>query len=255
MGVGLFASMSIFCMAAATESSAVIAGEGWTREERPGVISAPTIVASAAASSQSPLPEAAPAALEDAVSLPAVVFGEESDEAVVDRIRAYLESIDTLSASFVQTAPSGALATGKLYLRRPGQARFQYDPPSPLLIVATQGNVYVEDTALGQTDLYPIRQTPLRFLLSRKVDLADARVISVKRGADSVAVTFASSDASTEGDLSLVLAAPQMQLREWIVRDPQNRETVVSLVDPVLGARLENRLFRAPEAGGAFINN
>ncbi len=251
MAIGLLASMTIYCMAAAAEPAVVAARADVSEaiEEQATLTPATVVVATP------PLAQQALTPVVEATSAPAVVFEDESDEDVVGRIRAYIEAIDTLSAAFIQTSPSGALATGKLYLRRPGQARFEYDPPSPLLIVATQGSVYVEDTALGQTDLYPIRQTPLRFLLSRKVDLGDAKVISVLRGSDSVAVTFASTDDGAEGDLSLVLGAPSLQLQEWIVRDPQNGETIVSLQNPVLGGRLDNRLFRAPEAGGAFINN
>ncbi len=256
MGIGLLASMTIYCMAAAAEPAVVAARiEKVEITDRQATDRQATVAPPTGAAATSPLAQEALTPVVDTISSPAVVFADESDEDVVGRIRAYVEGIDTLSAAFVQTSPSGALATGKLYLRRPGQARFEYDPPSPLLIVATQGNVYVEDTALGQTDLYPIRQTPLRFLLSRKVDLGDAKVVSIARGVDTVAVTFTSTDDNADGDLSLVLGAPNLQLQEWIVRDPQNGETIVSLQNPVLGGRLDNRLFRAPEAGGAFIKN
>ena len=87
-----------------------------------------------------------------------LVFADLSDEAVVEKVRDYIQSIKTLEADFTQVAPSGGLSTGKLYLRRPGQLRFEYTPPAPLLIVATQGNVYVEDKELETTDFYPIKK-------------------------------------------------------------------------------------------------
>jgi outer membrane lipoprotein-sorting protein len=184
----------------------------------------------------------------------ATVFAGLSDQAVADEVLRHLEGLTTLAGDFVQTAPSGAVATGKFYLRRPGQIRFDYDDPSPVTIVATGGFVYVENADLETTDSYPLKKTPLRFLLSKKIDIGDAKLTAVERGRDSVAVTYASTDEETEGEITLVLSAPTLAIEQWAVRDGQGGVTVVALQGVTTGGNLENRLFRAPEAGGAFIN-
>ncbi|MBB5517684.1 LolA family protein [Amphiplicatus metriothermophilus] len=204
--------------------------------------------------------EAAPRPGEAIVSQPeeplaTLVFAQETDEQIVARVVDYLESIDTLQADFVQVAPSGAVSAGRFYLRRPGLLRFEYDPPTPLLIVANGGMVFVRDEALETTDSYPVNRTPLKFLLRRKVEFEDLEIRSVDRGVDTVAVTFASSDEETEGELSLILAAPDLALRQWVVRDPQNGVTVVDLENVTEGVRLANRLFQIPEAGSAFLKD
>ena len=184
-----------------------------------------------------------------------LVFEGESDEEIVARLEAYLEDLKTLSGDFTQVSPSGGVTTGKFYLRRPGLLRFEYDPPTPLLIVANGGMVYVRDEALETTDSYPVGTTPLKFLLRRKVDLEDARVMSVDRGVDNVAVTFASTDDETEGELTVIVSAPEMQLTRWVVRDIKNGITVVALDNVKSGERLANRLFETPDAGGLFLKN
>lgn len=184
-----------------------------------------------------------------------LVFEGESDEGIVARLEAYLEDLKTLSGDFTQVSPSGGVTTGKFYLRRPGLLRFEYDPPTPLLIVANGGMVYVRDEALETTDSYPVGTTPLKFLLRRKVDLEDAQVMSVDRGVDNVAVTFASTDEETEGELTVIVSAPEMQLTRWIVRDIKNGITVVALDNVKSGERLANRLFETPDAGGLFLKN
>ncbi|MFQ5563638.1 MAG: outer membrane lipoprotein carrier protein LolA [Parvularculaceae bacterium] len=188
-------------------------------------------------------------------SLSPLVFEDESDQAVAERLIDYLENIDTLKGDFTQVAPSGAIAKGRFYLRRPGMLRFEYDPPSPLLIVANGGLVYVRDDALETTDSYPVRKTPLKFLLNRKINLDDAEIVAVDRGVDTAAVTFASDDEETEGELTVIVRAPEIALERWVVRDLQNGITVVTLDNVQEGVRLANRLFRAPEAGGAFLKN
>lgn len=222
--------------------------------EAPAPISAPVIVAAAA-----PAATAEPARRETvlAAATPApaaTVFAGLSDQAVADEVLRHLEGLTTLAGDFVQTAPSGAVATGKFYLRRPGQIRFDYDDPSPVTIVATGGLVYVENADLETTDSYPLKKTPLRFLLSKKIDIGDAKLTAVERGRDSVAVTYASTDEETEGEITLVLSAPTLAIEQWAVRDGQGGVTVVALQGVTTGGKLENRLFRAPEAGGAFIN-
>ncbi|WP_425410611.1 LolA family protein [Hyphococcus sp.] len=183
-----------------------------------------------------------------------LVFESESDETVAEKLITYIEDLDTLSGDFTQIAPSGAVSSGKFYLRRPGLLRFDYEPPTPLLIVANGGLVYVRDNDLETTDSYPVGKTPLKFLLSKEVDRDEAQVVAVDRGVDNVAVTFSSTDEETEGELTLIANAPDFELRRWIVRDLQGGVTVVTLDNVKSGERLANSLFRAPDSGGRFLD-
>lgn len=196
-----------------------------------------------------PAEDAAELLLEDPL-----VFENETDEAVAEKLISYIEDLDTLSGDFTQIAPSGAISSGRFYLRRPGLLRFEYDPPTPLLIVANGGLVYVRDEDLETTDSYPVGKTPLKFLLSRKIDRDDAQIVNVDRGVDNVAVTFSSTDEETEGELTLIADAPDFSLRRWIVRDEQGGVTVVTLDNVKTGVQLANNLFRAPESGGRFLD-
>lgn len=194
---------------------------------------------------------------ENASALPLedpLVFENETDGAVAEKLISYIEDLDTLSGDFTQIAPSGAISSGRFYLRRPGLLRFEYDPPTPLLIVANGGLVYVRDEDLETTDSYPVGKTPLKFLLSKKIDRDDAQVVNVDRGVDSVAVTFSSANEETEGELTLITEAPDFALRRWIVRDEQGGLTVVTLDNVKTGIQLASNLFRAPEAGGRFLD-
>jgi outer membrane lipoprotein-sorting protein len=184
-----------------------------------------------------------------------LAFEGESDDAVVARLVEYIEALDTLQGDLTQIAPSGTVSEGRFYLRRPGLLRFEYDPPTPLLIVANSGMVYVRDDALETTDSYPVGRTPLKFLLRRNIDLEKADVVAIDRGVDTVAVTLASKEEETEGEISIIVSAPEMALKRWVVRDLQNGITIVNLDNVIEGQRLANRLFRAPEAGGEFLKN
>ena len=81
------------------------------------------------------------------------------------RIENYLNSIHTLKSNFIQTASTGERATGVLFLNRPGRIRVQYDPPSPILLVANGAFIIYVDKNLEQISHIPIAETPLRVLI------------------------------------------------------------------------------------------
>lgn len=199
----------------------------------------------------------APAAkvVEPAKPTAPVAFAGESDEAVAARVFGYLDSLKTLQGSFSQIAPSGAESQGVFYLKRPGLLRFDYAAPSPLRIVANGGLVYVRDEQLGTTDSYPVGETPIKFLLRKKVDLKDVKVAGVERKPDTVAVRFASTDPKTEGELVAVFSAPALALKQWAVHDPRGGVTIVTLRDVVAGKDIANRTFAAPETQSPFLKN
>lgn len=184
-----------------------------------------------------------------------VAFAELSDDDVYARAMESLGEIDTLSARFTQSAPSGAISTGTVNLDRPGRLRFEYDAPSDQLIVATGGVVYVHDAALETTDSYPVGKTPLRFLLSKTIDPADAQLKEIYRTSEGVALMLTSTDEEISGELALVFTAPDMRLTEWVVLEPSGAATRVTLEDVSLGKRLPGRLFRVPDSGGAFLRD
>src|SRR5690554_6153799 len=73
------------------------------------------------------------------------------DQADVQRIEAYLNSIGSMRARFLQVDSSGGNVQGTLYILRPGRLRFEYDAPSPILIVADGTWVHYHDKELDQT--------------------------------------------------------------------------------------------------------
>ena len=89
----------------------------------------------------------------------------------------------------------------------------------------------VRDRKLATQDLYPLSQTPLRFLLSDHIDLQrDTNLVSV--AADDVFVTLVVEDKQQfvgNNRLMLMFGAKDFQLRQWTVTDPQGYDTTVAV--------------------------
>ncbi|MCQ8183982.1 outer membrane lipoprotein carrier protein LolA [Parvularcula maris] len=205
------------------------------------------LVLLAAAAAMVGVPTARVAAQDEASS--------ERSMGLLQEAAAGLEAIRNLEASFTQFAPDGQISKGRFYLSRPGRLRFEYDDPNPMLIVATGGLVYIHDEELESTSSYPVGQTPLRFLLSKELDLEAAQVISVREDQHGIKIELEARDEDLRGRLALLFESETLTLSGWSFVDPAGQMTLVSLEDVEAKKRLSGRLFRVPEAGGSFLSD
>lgn len=166
------------------------------------------------------------------------------DQADLGRIEAYLDSLRTLKARFLQVAPNGGISQGTVWLERPGRMRFQYDPPSPLLLVAGHGLVVFNDKSLNQTSNIPISKTPLGILLSDHVRLqGDVTVTDMQRLPGQLQVSLVRTASPGDGTLTLVFADNPLTLKQWTVLDAQRQETRVTLLNAQTGGSFDPKLF------------
>ena len=170
------------------------------------------------------------------------------DRADLARIEAYLDSLRTLKARFLQVAPNGATSEGTVWLDRPGRMRFQYIPPSPLLLVAGHGLVVFRDNALNQTSNIPIGQTPLGILLADHVRMqGEVTVNGLQRLPGQIQVSLYRTKSPGDGTLTLVFADNPLALRQWTVLDAQRQETRVTLYNAELGGQFDPNLFNVAD--------
>jgi outer membrane lipoprotein-sorting protein len=166
------------------------------------------------------------------------------DSADLARIETYLDSLRTLKAHFLQAAPNGAISQGTAWLDRPGRMRFQYDPPSPLLLVAGHGLVVFHDKSLNQTTNIPISRTPLGILLADNVHLSgDVTVMGMQRLPGQIQVNLVRTASPGDGTLTLIFADNPLALRQWTVLDAQRQETRVTLYNVETGGKFDAKLF------------
>ena len=187
---------------------------------------------------------AASAAPQAALAQPHAAVLSDADQAQLRQVEAYLNGVTALKARFQQIAEDGTTATGTAWLLRPGRMRFEYDPPSPLLLVAGHGLVVLRDNKLDQTTNIPMGQTPLGLLLQDHLTLSGAvTVTDFQRDAGQWRITLVKTNAPGDGTLTLVLAAPKLALTGWSVVDAEGHETHVSLSNITLGGDYPAKLF------------
>jgi outer membrane lipoprotein-sorting protein len=181
-------------------------------------------------------------------NVPANIFAtfDANQKAQAARVSAYLSSLSTLVGNFVQVGPDGSKTKGDFYIQKPGKVRFEYDPPSPIAIVADGSSVAVRDRKLATQDIYPLSQTPLRYLLSDRIDLMkDTNVVSVTADDLYVSVTIEEKQALIgTSRLMLMIGAKDGQLKQWTVTDPQGYDTTVAVYNLDTTKKVDPNMFK-----------
>jgi len=166
--------------------------------------------------------------------------------ALVNRVSAYLTSVQVLTGNFVQIGPDGRRTTGHLFIQKPGKVRFEYDPPSPIDIIADGTQVVVRDRQLATQDLYPLSQTPLRFLLADRIDLLqDTNVVGVTADDTFVSVLIEEKQAFIGTNrLLMMFDSKDFKLKQWTVTDVQGFDTTIAVSNLDTSKRPDPNLFR-----------
>lgn len=160
-------------------------------------------------------------------------------------ISRYLNSFTTGVAEFTQINPDGTISTGKIYIKRPGRIRFEYNPPDNSLVMSGGGSVAVFDPKSNDgPQRYPLSETPLKIILERNVDLTRTNMVT-GHSSDGVRTTVTAQDPQHPeyGNIQMVYTADPVQLRQWIVTDSSGEQTTVILGDLTTGGAINNILF------------
>jgi outer membrane lipoprotein-sorting protein len=175
---------------------------------------------------------------------PRLIEFSETDRADLDRVSAYLNSIRSLQGEFVQIGANGEMDQGRFYLQRPGRLRFEYAPPSPLLVVADGHMLGITNSKLKTVDRVPLSSTPLDIILGDKIDWRrDHAIMRVAHQPGAIVVEARTSSNRSKPNISITFSEPQLELRQWTMIDDQGLPVTVALRGVTANATLSDSLF------------
>ena len=183
------------------------------------------------------------------ISLPALAAGKEAD---IARVEKYLSGLTTITADFSQVDANGRLSEGKFYLKRPGKMRWQYSPPTPILLVSDGKVIVYFDAELDQVNYVPMDDTlagflakPVILLNSDSTTLADFEAMP-----GAVRATVVQKKKPKEGSLTLEFTDAPLQLKQMVIRDATGQETRIQLTGAKFGEKLPDNLFKFEDPRG-----
>ena len=160
-------------------------------------------------------------------------------------IEQYLNSLTTMKARFLQMSSDGGYSEGMIYLSRPGRMRIEYDPPSPILVIADGSNLIHVDKEMNQATAIFLSLTPADLLLRERLSFSSDEVLitGFHRSPGIVRISLVKADNPLDGQVTLVFSDAPLELRKWTVNDSHGVKTTVSLLGPRFSVTLDRSLF------------
>jgi outer membrane lipoprotein-sorting protein len=186
-----------------------------------------------------------PSAIANAAAPPPAAVLNPTDTLELQRVAAYLNGIHTMTARFTQRAANGGVATGTMWVSRPGRMRFEYNPPSPVLLIADTFYVWYYDKELKQVQQVGLKSTPAWLLLRDPITFgSDVVVTRFERGNNQVRIAVVEAAHPDAGTLTMDFSDNPMTLEGWTIIDRRDKAITVSLSDLQFGMALDQRLFQ-----------
>jgi len=173
--------------------------------------------------------------------------GASAQTLTLGQISSYLNQLQTAQGGFTQINQDGTISTGRIYIKRPGRIRFEYNTPDDTLVMAGGGQLSVFDPRSNTgPEQFPLSRTPLSIILQQNVDLGRERMVTnVTSDGTTTTVTAQDPDNPQYGNIQLVFTANPVELRQWIVTDEFGTQTTVIMNDLVPGGSIGDILFNA----------
>jgi outer membrane lipoprotein-sorting protein len=169
----------------------------------------------------------------------------DDQSAAVREIADFINSYKNLQGEFTQVGPTGRVSKGVFYLSKPGKMRFEYAAPNPFIIVSDGNWVVVKNRSKNKADEYPLSQTPLRLVLSDKINLfKETNILNVEQADGLTTVTLEDRKKLVPGHLILVFDQNNKALQQWVVVDGKGRRTTVRLEKLEAGIAADPKLFK-----------
>jgi outer membrane lipoprotein-sorting protein len=130
-----------------------------------------------------------------------------------------------------------------MWMERPGRMRFEYNPPSPILLIADRFYVYYVDKKLAEMSKVGLKSTPAWLLLRAPITFDDLIVTRFEHNGDVLRLTVVQRTDPDSGSLTMVFSDQPLALRQWTIVDAQQRTTTVSLSNEQFGMALDPTLF------------
>lgn len=169
------------------------------------------------------------------------------DAKAIASISKHFAGVPSMKGEFVQFGPNGEQTGGKFYLQRPGKIRFDYNKPAAITVRSNGKTVGVNNKKLKTWDYFPLSKTPLKLLLSNKIDASNKAIKSVKREKDLTTVIMADKSVFGNSKITLMFDPASFDLRQWTITDNQGKDTSVMIFNVEKNVKLRSRLFKIDE--------
>ena len=178
-------------------------------------------------------------------------------QADIKRVENYLTDLHSIVADFSQVDANGGIAEGKFYLKKPGKMRWEYKPPTPILLVSNGKVMTYYDSELDQVNYIAFDDTLAGFLAQDVItlDSKSAKLTDFVSKEGVIRATIVQRQKPDEGSLTLEFTDKPLQLKQMVVTDARGQRTNIQLQNAEYGANLPDSLFKFEDPRGLGKRN
>ncbi len=188
-----------------------------------------SVTAATGANETLPIPTERPQIESDIRSQTRPETRPETRQATIAAIGDYFAANPTLAGEFIQFGPDGSQTGGVFYIQRPGKIRFNYEDPNPIKVISNGKTVAVNNHKLDTWDFYPLRKTPLAFLLGDEISVEADAIREVRNDEDLTTVVMGDDRVFGDAVITMMFDPETFDLRQWVIRDARGKETTVMI--------------------------
>lgn len=151
-------------------------------------------------------------------------------QATIQQIEKYFDGLKTYEADLMQINPDQSKAKGKFFLSRPEKFRVQYSEPKELILVSDGSFLIEYDPKEDIPNFLSLESTPANLLLKEKLKLSgDISVRDITQANGTLHAVLYKTKEPDMGTITLIFNEKPMSLVGWIIEDPQQNTTIISL--------------------------
>ncbi|MEM7472839.1 MAG: outer membrane lipoprotein carrier protein LolA [Pseudomonadota bacterium] len=168
-----------------------------------------------------------------------------ADKIPLNDLARYINGIKSATSAFTQINEDGSIDTGTIFIKRPGRARFEYDPPNNSLVMAGGSTVAIFDPKSNvPPDQFPLKRTPLNLILVRNIDFNKSRmIVGHSEEGEATVVTAQDPENPQYGNIKLKFTGSPVQLRQWVITNEYGSQTTVIMQELKATASIPARKF------------
>ncbi|MCT4552545.1 MAG: outer-membrane lipoprotein carrier protein LolA [Alphaproteobacteria bacterium] len=159
------------------------------------------------------------------------LFSVDKNISVVSKIQSILNGTRSFSGDFRQQSSNGDYQSGKIWLKKPGNMRIEYN--SGLLLLADGDNLVYYDPSIDQKTLIDLETTPAGVLVKKNIVLegGDLSVLDSYEVDEKYFVTIALKADAGLGRVEFILDKKTEDILGWTVKDAQGVSTKFDIIN------------------------
>ena len=176
-----------------------------------------------------------------------LIFGSilNAEPASLIKVSQYLNNFKFLKADFSQINDDGTTSSGIIFIRRPGNMRFEYYKPDKTLILMSAGALAIFDSKGDEAPIiYPITNNPISLILKEKVDLLNSGIVENYKVDNKKAIlTISDPNTPDRGSIKLIFSGSEPELEQLRIKNANGSSTSLSLKDIEYPNKINATLF------------